>query len=67
MNISKPLTYRTNIVIANTQKVACGLSIDIFAFDLGSILKVKIKDMHSFTVNSSQTVTDRASIATAST
>ena len=35
VNISQTVTDRTNIVIAHKQKVACGLSIAGFKFDLG--------------------------------
>ena len=49
-----------------THEVACGLSIAIFTFDLAlSILKVKVKVMHIWTVNLSQMVMDRANIAIA--
>ena len=34
-NFSQMVTDRTNIVIANKYKVTYGLSIGIFAFDLG--------------------------------
>ena len=45
-NILQNMTDMTNIGIANKYKVAYSLSIDIFTFSLGPILKVKVKIMH---------------------
>ena len=36
VNMSQMVTDGANVVIGNKEKLACGLSISIFAFDVGS-------------------------------
>ena len=59
VNISQTVIDGANMAIANTQEVAYGLSINIFALWTCPILKIKVKVVHISTVNISQTMTSQ--------
>ena len=61
MIISKAVTYRTNIAIANTDSRMWPLDLHIYVCPW-FILKVRVKVIHVSTINISPTVTYRAKI-----